>query len=147
MQDAPSPAKDAGLSPKLTAIRDEGGTQPNIEFGRNSAICGKITIKSKQTSIAKRNGVPELDALFVGPADLAAALGFGANQQHPDVRAKVIETIKRIKVAGKPAGLLTGDWVLQHQAIAAGIAVLALGVDVGILARGAEALRKSIEPG
>lgn len=83
--------------------------------------------------------VPGVDALFVGPADLAASLGFGANQQHPEMRAKVIDTIERIKAAGKPAGLLTGDGVLQEMSLAAGIDFLAIGVDAGILARGAEA--------
>lgn len=114
-----------------------------------SQICviAQIETRAAVEALEDIAAVPGLDALFVGPADLAASLGFSANQQHPDLRAKVIETVARIKAAGKPAGLLTGDPVLQHQALAAGIDVLALGVDVAILARGAVALRKSIEPG
>ncbi|WP_366552670.1 HpcH/HpaI aldolase family protein [Aquibaculum sediminis] len=84
--------------------------------------------------------VPGIDALFVGPADLAASLGYGANQAHPDMRATVIETINRIRAAGKPAGLLTADPVLQKAALEAGVDFLAIGVDAGILARSTETL-------
>lgn len=82
--------------------------------------------------------VPGVDALFIGPADLAASLGYGANQQHPEMRLTVISAIHRIKAAGKPAGLLTGDVELQKMAIEAGIDFLAIGVDAGILARATE---------
>ena len=87
--------------------------------------------------------VTGVDALFVGPADLAASLGYGAEQSHPEMRAKVIETITRIKSMGKPAGLLTADPVLQKMAIAAGVDFLAIGVDAGLLARGSEAALKA----
>ena len=110
-------------------------------------ICVVIQIETQSAldnleAIAAVDGV---DALFVGPADLAASLGFGADQGHPDMRAKVIETIMRIKATGKPAGLLTGDVVLQRMAIESGIDFLAVGVDAGILARQSEALLKATQ--
>lgn len=83
--------------------------------------------------------VPGVDALFVGPADLAASLGYGANQSDPKMRATVLDTLARIRQAGKPAGLLTGDAVLQKSALEAGIDFLAIGVDAGMLARSTEA--------
>ena len=114
--------------------------------GAASQLCTIAQIETRAALDALEDiaAVPGIDGLFVGPADLAASLGYGANQQHPDLRAKVIETIARIKAAGKPAGLLTGDTVLQQQALAAGIDFLALGVDAGLLARAAESLRNSI---
>lgn len=114
--------------------------------GAAAQICVIAQIETRVALEALEDiaAVPGIDALFVGPADLAASLGYGANQQHPDLRAKVIETIGRIRTAGKPAGLLTGDAVLQQQALAVGIDFLALGVDAGLLARGAEALRQSV---
>jgi len=58
---------------------------------------------------------------------------------------RVIDTLGRIRAAGKPAGLLTGDKVLQAMALQAGVDFLGLGVDVGLLARAAEALRRGTE--
>jgi 4-hydroxy-2-oxoheptanedioate aldolase len=89
--------------------------------------------------------VPGVDGLFIGPADLAASLGYGGNQSHPAMRATVIKAIARIHAASKPAGLLTGDAELRRMALEAGIDFLALGVDAGILARGAEALLASFK--
>jgi 4-hydroxy-2-oxoheptanedioate aldolase len=112
-------------------------------------ICVIVQIETQEAlnnldAIAKVEGI---DALFIGPADLAASLGYGANQGHADMRATVIDTIKRIKALGKPAGLLTGDAVLQRAAIDEGIDFLAIGVDAGLLARGSETLLASIKGG
>lgn len=108
-------------------------------------ICLIVQIET-QTALSNLEtiaAVPGVDALFVGPADLAASLGCGAEQSHPDMRAKVIETIIRIKATGKPAGLLTGDIVLQKMAVGAGVDFLAISVDAGLLARGSEAALKA----
>ena len=108
-------------------------------------ICLLVQIETQEAldnleAIAAVEGV---DGLFVGPADLSASLGYGAAQTHPDMRAKVVETIRRIKAAGKPAGLLTADTVLQKSALEAGVDFLALGVDAGLLARASENLLKA----
>lgn len=103
-------------------------------------ICVVVQIETQSAldNLEAIAAVAGVDALFVGPADLAASLGYGANQGHPDLRAKVIETVLRIKSAGKPAGLLTADAVLQESALEACIDFIAVGVDAGILAREAE---------
>ena len=90
--------------------------------------------------------VPGVDALFAGPADLAASLGFGAEQTHPDLVKCVIDTLGRIKICGKPAGLLTGNPDLHKAAIAAGVDFLAMGVDVGLLARASLAVLRTVKP-
>lgn len=89
--------------------------------------------------------VPGIDALFVGPADLSASLGFGDNQAQPEARAKVLETLKRIQAAGKPAGILTTDPVMQKMALEIGVDFLGIGIDAGLLARAAETLRQGIK--
>lgn len=118
------------------------GRMPGYFDGAAAELCLVVQIETQEAldNLEAIAAVPGVDALFVGPADLAASLGFGANQQHPDLRAAVIAAIGRIKAAGKPAGLLTGDAELQRMALAAGVDFLALGVDAGLLARGADAL-------
>ncbi len=113
--------------------------------GAASELCLIVQIETAEAlaNLDAIAAVPGVDALFIGPADLAASLGYGANQQDPGLRAEVIAAIGRIKAAGKPAGLLTGDAVLQRMAIEAGVDFLGLGVDAGLLARGAEALLES----
>lgn len=117
------------------------GRVPGYFDKASDEICVILQIETAEAldrleDIAAVDGV---DALFVGPADLAASLGYGANQSHPDMRATVIRTLERIRATGRPAGLLTGDTVLQDMALKAGVDFLAIGVDAGILARASEA--------
>lgn len=110
-------------------------------------ICLVVQIETQEAldNLESIAAVPGVDALFVGPADLAASLGHGANQQDPALRDTVVQTLRRIRATGKPAGLLTGDPVLQAMAAEAGVDFLAIGVDAGILARTSEAVLKTAQ--
>lgn len=88
-------------------------------------------------SIAAVDGV---DGIFIGPGDLAADLGFIGKVNHPVVVNAVEDAIRRIVACGKPAGILTGDTAFAHRCIELGTTFTAVGVDVGLLARGADAL-------
>lgn len=136
-------------------IRGVSGLTRATRFGRiegymaraaeDICVIAQIETGAALDALERIAAVPGIDALFVGPADLAASLGYGADQAHPDLRATVIDTLGRIRAAGKPAGLLTGDKVLQGMALQAGVDFLGLGVDVGLLARAAETLRRGAE--
>ena len=52
--------------------------------------------------------VPELEALFVGPGDLSASMGFAGQAQHPEVQAVVEGVIARAKAASKLVGTTAG---------------------------------------
>ena len=82
--------------------------------------------------------VEGVDALFIGPGDLAGSLGHGGEPGHPAVEAAVLNGIERAVKAGKPIGLLTGDLGFAAECVAAGASYVAIGVDVGLLTRGAE---------
>jgi 4-hydroxy-2-oxoheptanedioate aldolase len=116
------------------------GRVPGYFDKADGELCVILQIETQEAldKLEDIAAVPGVDALFVGPADLAASLGYGTNQGHSDMRATVIQTIERIKATGKPAGLLTGDAVLQDMAVTAGIDFLAIGVDAGVLARSSE---------
>ena len=90
-------------------------------------------------AIASVEGV---DGIFVGPGDLAASLGHIGALDHPVVVDKVNDAIRRILACGKPAGILTGDPVFADACIALGTSFTAVGTDIGLLARGADALAR-----
>ena len=79
--------------------------------------------------------VPGVDGLFVGPADLAASLGYPGQPGHPEVRAAVCDAIRRIRAAGKPAGVLAVDPVLLAETVEAGAVFVSGEVDLGVLKR------------
>jgi 4-hydroxy-2-oxoheptanedioate aldolase len=129
-----------GVSTMTRATRF--GRVPDYLERAAEEICVLVQIETQAglDNLEAIAAVPGVDGVFIGPADLAASLGYGANQSHPAMRDTVISAIGRIRAAGKPAGLLTGDAELRRRALEAGIDFLAIGVDAAILARGVEAL-------
>jgi 4-hydroxy-2-oxoheptanedioate aldolase len=87
--------------------------------------------------ILKVDGV---DAIFLGPSDLAASMGLLGQQEHPEVRAAVEHCLAAAKTAGKPAGVNAFNPATARSYLAAGAAFVLVGADVALLARGSEAL-------
>jgi len=89
------------------------------------------------SEIAATDGV---DGVFIGPSDLAAALGHLGHPGHHDVQTAIESMLTNILAAGKAAGTLAADETLARKYLNAGMQFVAVGTDVTILARGAEAL-------
>ena len=85
--------------------------------------------------------VEGIDALFIGPADLAASLGHLGDPLHPDVQTSIAHALSTIRSVGKPAGIfaLSGDDARDR--VRSGFKFVSLGTDIGVLSRGAAALK------
>ena len=79
---------------------------------------------------------PGVDGIFVGPADLAAALGHAGQPSHPEVQQVTLEAIKRITAAGCPAGFLSADMEFADAVTQAGALFVARDIDMTALKRG-----------
>lgn len=91
-------------------------------------------------AIARVEGV---DGVFIGPSDLAADLGHLGDPMHPEVQAMIESGIAAVRGAGKPVGMLIADEQAARRYLALGASFVAVGTDVTLLARGAEALAES----
>jgi len=98
---------------------------------------------SRIPEIAAVDGV---DALFIGPADLAASMGHVGDMRHPDVVAAIEAGVRAIVAAGKPAGILTLDPDFARTCIGWGTTFTAVGMDIALLAQGARALSARFRP-
>lgn len=87
--------------------------------------------------------VDGVDAVFIGPADLAATMGRPGEANHPEVREAIGEFIRRISAAGKPAGILTFDTAFARDCIAMGTRFTAVGMDLALMVQAARALSAS----
>lgn len=67
--------------------------------------------------------VEGVDGVFIGPADLSAAMGHRGNPGHPEVQAAIEDAIHRIRTAGKAAGILSADETLARRYLEAGLRV------------------------
>lgn len=88
-------------------------------------------------AIAEVDGV---DAVFIGPSDLAASMGLLGRQEHPDVVTAVEQTISTVRDAGKPVGVNAFAPATARRYLDAGASFVLVAADVSILARATEKL-------
>ena len=81
-----------------------------------------------------------VDGVFIGPADLHASMGYAGEVANAKVKPLIDDAIGRIRKAGKAPGILTPNEADAKHWLECGALFVAVGSDVGILARGAEAL-------
>jgi len=98
---------------------------------------------SNLEAIAQVDGV---DGIFIGPADLAASLGYLGQPGHPEVKADIAQAITRIVACGKSAGVFSSDPTLVPGYCDNGARFLALGADTSVLRSAAIALLNSVKP-
>ncbi|MES2787395.1 MAG: aldolase/citrate lyase family protein [Pseudomonadota bacterium] len=108
----------------------------------NDQVCLLVQAETREAldnldAIAAVEGV---DGVFIGPADLSAALGHVGNPMHPDVQAAIEDAIARIHKAGKAAGILWQDDTVSRRYLDMGCEFVAVGVDSVMLARATTAL-------
>jgi len=114
----------------------------------DSEICLLVQVETRPAlgeleAIAKVEGV---DGVFIGPSDLPASLGHIGNPAHPEVQAALEDAVKRLKAVGKAAGILTLSEEEARRYIGWGYTFVAVGSDIGLLGRGADALAKKFKP-
>jgi 4-hydroxy-2-oxoheptanedioate aldolase len=133
----------AGLRGVAGAMRATGfGRIAGYHRKAGTELCLVVQVETAEAlgRLEAIAGVDGVDAVFIGPADLAASMGHLGEPGHPEVCAAVLDAIARLKAMGKPAGLLTTDPAFADQCIAAGASFIAVTLDAHILARGADAL-------
>jgi 4-hydroxy-2-oxoheptanedioate aldolase len=86
--------------------------------------------------------VEGVDAVFIGPADLAASMGKLGQPEHPEVVNTIESALTAIVAHGKGAGVNAFNETVARRYLAAGASFVLVGADVALLARGAEQLAK-----
>ena len=131
-------------------VRGVAGSTRASRFGRvkdyhkraHEEICVLVQVENQQglDAIEAIAAVEGVDGVFIGPADLHASLGHMGEIANPKVMPLIDEAIRRIRRAGKAPGILTPAEEHAKRQLSLGALFVAVGNDIGILARGAEAL-------
>lgn len=134
-------------------VRGVTGSGRAARFGRvtdylqraGEEICVLVQAETRQAldNIEAIASVEGVDGVFIGPSDLAASLGHIGQPGHPVVQAALKEAVDRLKAVGKPAGILTGNEDEARRYIEWGYLFVAVGADIGLLAKGADALART----
>lgn len=78
--------------------------------------------------------VEGVDGVFIGPADLAASMGYLGSPAHPEVKTAVETATQKIRQAGKPVGTLATNKSIAKHYESIGMQFIALGLDTLALA-------------
>lgn len=121
---------------------------PDYVERASETITVMVQIESAQAveNVADILAVDGVDAIFLGPADLAASMGLLGAQEDPAVLAAVEHCIAAAKAAGKPVGVNAFAEAAARHYLDAGAGLVLVGADVTLLARGSEGLAATYIP-
>jgi len=124
-----------GRASRFSQITDYGTTA-------DAQICLLVQVENLKGLAALDDilAIDGIDGVFIGPADLAADMGHMGNALHDEVQATIMEALARIRAAGKAPGILSTHDPMTEAALAAGAQFVAVGADVLLLTRTAQAL-------
>ncbi len=117
------------------------GTVPDFFKTANRTV-GVVVQLETPTAIAQLEAIAAVegvDALFVGPGDLSGSMGHIGELTHPAVMTAMADAAARARRLGKAIGTVGGtpDVVTRYRAM--GYDYVAIGSDLGLLMRGAQA--------
>lgn len=128
-----------GIRGVASALVRASGFSRDVEYLQhaNEGICLLVQVESVKglEALDEIIAVEGVDGVFIGPADLAASMGNLGNPGHPDIQAAIREAARRIRAAGKAAGILATDEPVARTYLEWGYTFVAVGVDVLLLTR------------
>lgn len=100
-----------------------------------------VTALDNLKEIAAVEGV---DAVFMGPSDLSASMGYLGQPGHPEVKAAVAQALRDIAALGKAPGTLAGSPEEVRRHAENGAKFLGIGSDTGLLVAATRDLLASV---
>ncbi|PTX56033.1 2,4-dihydroxyhept-2-enedioate aldolase [Litoreibacter ponti] len=116
-------------------VRASGyNAEPDYLQTANDRVCLMVQAES---ATALKNleaicAVDGVDGVFIGPADLAASMGYLHDLDHPEVQAAIDTALQTISASGKIAGALTFDPDRARHYEAMGARMIAVASDVAV---------------
>jgi 2-dehydro-3-deoxyglucarate aldolase len=119
------------------------GTVPDYFRTVNANISVVVQIENGAgvDAAAEIAAIDGVDGLFIGPSDLAAAMGHLGNPSHPDVQAAMAKVFAAAEKAGKASGILAPVEADARRYMDQGVGMVAIGSDLGAFRAATLALR------
>lgn len=111
------------------------GSVPEYLKNANRDICTIIQLETPEAieKLPEMAAVEGIDALFVGPGDLSAAMGHIGNIAHPEVQALIEKAAKDAHAAGKPIGIVGPNPEMVKRFIGYGYDYAAIASDIAMM--------------
>lgn len=128
----------AGVRGHSGTIRANGyGRQTDYLQTYDSELCVIVQVETAEAidEIPAIAAVQGIDAIFIGPGDLASSMGHVGDVGHGDVQAEIRRAVAAVHEAGKPVGILGYGEEAARRYHAEGIEFVAIAGDAWLLAR------------
>lgn len=142
------PAGLRGIAPRRASDWGRRSAEYLATADETVVCCVQVETAEAMADLEAMLAVPGLDAVLIGPNDLAAALGHTGQLDHPDVEAAIARVLERGRSAGVPVGI----WAPNAPAAAIarreqGFAFVTIGADYVFLAAAADAAVRAVRAG
>ncbi|MFD1509620.1 aldolase/citrate lyase family protein [Lacimonas salitolerans] len=136
MRYPPAGIRGAGAA---LARASEFSSIPDYVQTANDQMCLLVQVETRAGIAALDDilAVEGVDGVFIGPADLAADMGFPGNSAEAEVAEAIRDALGRIAASDKAAGILAVDDATAQQYAGWGAQFLSVGIDVVMLAKAA----------
>lgn len=130
-------------------IRGIAGSHRAGGYGRHAAeywkraneeilVVVQVETRGALAEIGEIVRVPGIDVVFVGPADLSAALGHVGDPAHPEVQAAIERVETAARANGVALGNITRSWDQARELYKRGYQFLTLCAETALLVQGAQ---------
>jgi len=128
-----------------TGVDGRYGALPGAEYFRRAnaetVVAAQIEHIDAVEEVERIAAVPDLDFLFVGPADLSQSMGLPGEWEHPRVWQAVERTARAAAARGIAWAVLPRDAAHARRCVELGCRVLSLGIDAWAFQRGVQAFQ------
>ena len=120
------------------------GRNPNYLATAREDLCLMIQIESLAgiAHLEEILDVPGIDAVFVGPADLAASMGHLGKPNHPEVPTQIETVVTAAALRSIPLGTLTRDVSSAKDFLNCGYSYVGVGTDSALYGQALATLRQ-----
>jgi len=125
-----------------------GGKVKDVFAAANERVMTMVQIESTQGVDNAQDicSVPELDAVFIGLADLSQSLGISGQLQHPRLLESARKVLEAIKANGKTAAMLAETAADGRKWVEEGVRILCCGVDIPTIGKTFLRIREEFDP-
>jgi 4-hydroxy-2-oxoheptanedioate aldolase len=111
------------------------GTDTGYLLNAGEDLCLVVQVETGKalTNLEDIAGTPGVDAVFIGPSDLAASLGHIGNPAHPEVQEKIRQAIERLGQMRVPVGVFATGAESACRYVDWGASFVAAGVEMGLM--------------
>jgi len=118
------------------------GRLPDYVRSSDDAVCLVVQVETPEAldNIADIAATDGVDGVLLGPADLAANMGYPEQRTHPEVVRAIRGGVETLRLVGTPAGIMLTDVTAAQEWLGHGISFAGVGVDTSLLVRAADEL-------